>query len=158
MKMRSIDELSRFDLDLLSEIPLGILRRDSTRLHAICRYKKGVSKAGRTGPSDVRCIDVHPYSVTEQWIRYADFLLYHEYLHALGISDHGREFRYLESLWSDTEARLMGQKFGLHLRERSAKWLWVCPSCGNRHPRARRGNGRYRCRDCKVVLKDQENA
>ena len=107
-------------------------------------------------PSDVRCIDVHPYALTDEWSRYADFLLYHEYLHALGLSNHGREFRELESLWPDTEARSMGERFGMHLRERSAKWLWVCPSCGNRHPRARRGNGRYRCRDCKVVLEDHE--
>ena len=156
-KMRSIDELSRFDLDPLSEIPLGTLRRSSTRLHAICRYKRGVSKSGRTGPSDVRCIDVHPYSMTEEWSRYADFLLYHEYIHALGIPNHGREFRFLEGLWPDEGARSMGQEFGRYLRERSAKWLWVCPSCNDRHPRSRRGNGRYRCRSCKVLLEDHEN-
>ena len=108
-------------------------------------------------PSDVRCIDIHPYALTDVWSRYADFLLYHEYLHALGIYDHGREFRELESLWPDTEARSMGEKFGIHLRERSAKWQWVCPSCGNKYPRTRRGNGRYRCRDCKVVLEDHKN-
>ena len=156
-KMRAIEELRHFDLDSLGDIPLGTLRKNATSLHAVCRYKRGVSKSGKTGPQDVRCIDVHPYALTGEWSRYADFLLYHEYLHALGLSDHGREFREKESLWPDTEARSMGERFGMHLRERSAKWLWVCPSCGNRHPRARRGNGRYRCRDCKGVLEDHEN-
>ena len=156
-KMRTIEELDHFDLDSLGDIPLGTLRRHATRLHAVCRYRRGVRKKDGVTPSDVRCIDIHPYALTDVWSRYADFLLYHEYLHALGIYDHGREFRELESLWPDTEARSMGEKFGIHLRERSAKWLWACPSCGNKYPRSRRGNGRYRCRDCKVVLEDHKN-
>ena len=156
-KMRGIPGISHLPVQQLPAIPLGLLRRNATRLHAVCRYRRGVRKKDGVSPSDVRCIDVHPYALTDEWSRYADFLLYHEYLHALGLSNHGREFRELESLWPDTEARSMGEKFGMHLRERSSKWLWVCPSCGNRHPRARRGNGRYRCRDCKVVLEDHEN-
>ena len=72
-------------------------------------------------PSDVRCIDVHPYALTEEWSRYADFLLYHEYLHSFGLSDHERGFRDLVSLWPDSEARSMGERFGMHVRERSAK-------------------------------------
>ena len=153
-KMRDIEELRNFDLDLLGDIPLGMLRKHATRLHAVCRYKRGVSKSGKTGPQDVRCIDLHPYSMTAEWSRYADFLLYHEYIHALGIPNHGREFRFLEGLWPDEGARLMGQEFGRHLRERSSKWLWVCPPCNDRHPRSKRGNGRYRCRSCEVILED----
>jgi predicted RNA-binding Zn-ribbon protein involved in translation (DUF1610 family) len=152
--MRGIGGISHLPVDELDGVPLGMLRRSATRLHAVCRYRRGVRKSEGVTPADVRCIDVHPYALTEQWSRYADFLLYHEYLHALGISNHGREFRELEALWPDDEAREMGEDFGRHLRERSSKWLWVCPSCGNRHPRARRGNGRYRCRDCKIVLED----
>jgi len=154
--MRGIPGISHLPVDELDAIPLGLLRRSATRLHAVCRYRKGVRKAEGVTPSDVRCIDVHPYALTEEWSRYADFLLYHEYLHALGISNHGRVFRELEALWPDEVARGMGEGFGMHLRERSARWLWVCPSCGDRHPRARRGNGRYRCRDCRVVLEDVE--
>ena len=152
--MRRIPGISHLPVEDLDTIALGMLRRSATRLHAVCRYRRGVRKSEGVTPADVRCIDVHPYALTEEWSRYADFLLYHEYLHALGISNHGREFRELEALWPDDEAREMGEDFGRHLKERSSKWLWVCPSCGNRHPRARRGNGRYRCRDCKAVLED----
>ena len=138
-RMRVIPGISHLPVEQLHAIPLGLLRRNATRLHAVCRYRRGVRKKDGVSPSDVRCIDVHPYALTEEWSRYADFLLYHEYLHALGFSDHGRGFRELESLWPDTEARSMGEKFGMHLRERSAKWLWVCPSCANRYPRAEGG-------------------
>jgi len=152
--MGRIPEISHLPVGELGEIPLGLLRRSATRLHAVCRYRRGVRKAEGVTPSDVRCIDVHPYALTEEWSRYADFLLYHEYLHALGLSNHGREFREMEALWPDEVARGMGDDFGRHLREKSSNWLWVCRSCGNSHPRSRRGNGRYRCRDCKVVLED----
>ena len=153
-RMRGIPAFSHLPVDDLPTIPLGLLRRSATRLHAVCRYRRGARKSEGVAPADVRCIDVHPYALTDQWSRYADFLLYHEYIHALGISNHGREFRELEALWPDEGARSMGQEFGRYLRERSSKWLWVCPSCGDRHPRSRRGNGRYRCRSCKVILED----
>lgn len=156
-RMRAIPGLAHLPVEELPSIPLGLLRRSSTRLHAVCRYRRGVRKSEGVTPLDVRCIDVHPYALTDEWSRYADFLLYHEYIHALGIPNHGREFRELEALWPDEEAMSMGQDFGRHLREMSSKWLWVCPSCGDRHSRSRRGNGRYRCRSCKVVLEDHES-
>ena len=42
-------------------------------------------KSEISGPNDVRCVDVHPAALTVDWQRYAEFLLYHEYLHALGL-------------------------------------------------------------------------
>ena len=115
-RMRGIPALSHLPLDDLPSIPLGLLRRSATRLHAICRYRRGARKSEGVAPTDVRCIDVHPYALTDQWSRYADFLLYHEYIHALGIFNHGREFRELEALWPDEGARSMGQEFGRYLR------------------------------------------
>lgn len=152
--MWSLPELAGLAIGDLESIPLGRLRRNATRLHAVCRYRKGVNKANNIGPTDVRCVDVHPEALTEDWARYASFLLFHEYLHALGNTNHNRRFRTLEALWPDDEARAMGPAFGEHLRARAAKWLWTCPSCGIEHPRSRRSNGRYRCRKCRVVLVD----
>ena len=152
--MAHIPQLNHFPVDKLNEIPLGRLRRDATRLHAVCRYQKGVRKSEITGPDDVRCVDVHPAALTEDWERYAAFLLYHEFLHALGFAGHDRTFRNLEALWPDEEARNMGKAFGKHLRNRAAKWLWTCPQCHLEHPRTRKGKGRYRCRNCLVVLVD----
>ena len=152
--MHQIPQLDHLPVDELQKIPLGRLRRDATRLHAVCRYQKGVRKSDISGPDDVRCVDVHPVALTEDWRRYASFLLYHEYLHALGFTGHDRTFRNLEALWPDAEARNMGKSFGNHLRRRAAKWLWTCPQCFKEHPRTRRGMGRYRCRECRVVLVD----
>ena len=61
-KMRTIEELDHFDLDSLGDIPLGTLRRHATRLHAVCRYRRGVRKKDGVTPSDVRSIDIHPYA------------------------------------------------------------------------------------------------
>ena len=152
--MHQIPQLDHLPVDELPKIPLGRLRRDATRLHAVCRYQKGVRKSDISGPDDVRCVDVHPVALTEDWRRYASFLLYHEYLHALGFTGHDRTFRNLEALWPDDEARNMGKSFGNYLRRRAAKWLWTCPQCSKEHPRTRRGMGRYRCRECRVVLVD----
>ena len=155
--MAEIPEISHLKIADLHQISLGLLRRNATRLHAICRYNKGVKKTGLVEPSDVRCIDIHPESLTPDWERYAKFLLYHEYLHALGYSNHGKEFRRIEALWPDYSANELGKSFSKMLLEKRAKWFWLCPSCERKHLRSRRGNGRYRCRECRVVLKDIPN-
>ena len=152
--MHQIPQLDQLPVHELQKIPLGRLRRDATRLHAVCRYQKGVRKSEIVGPDDVRCVDVHPVALTDDWQRYAAFLLYHEFLHALGFTGHDRAFRNLEALWPDIKARNMGKSFGNHLRKRAAKWLWTCPQCSKEHPRTRRGMGRYRCRECRVALVD----
>ncbi len=152
--MTHIPELNHLPVEKLIAIPLGRLRRDATRLHAVCRYQRGIRKSEIKGPEDVRCVDVHPAALTGDWQRYAAFLLYHEFLHALGFTGHDRTFRNLEALWPDEEARAMGDAFGKHLRRRAAKWLWTCPQCNLEHPRTRRGKGRYRCRKCRIILVD----
>jgi len=152
--MHQIPQLGLLPVDELQGIPLGRLRRDATRLHAVCRYQKGVRKSEISGPSDVRCVDVHPAALTDDWQRYATFLLYHEFLHALGFAGHDKTFRNLEALWPDEEARNMGKSFSNYLRKRSSKWLWTCPQCSKEHPRTRRGMGRFRCRECRAVLID----
>ena len=154
--MREITALWELDLDGLSGIRLGTLRFNAIRLHAVCRYKKGVKKTDDISPSDVRCIDIHPRALTLRWAIYARFLLFHEFLHALGFSNHGKEFKRLESMWPDSRARHLGQAFGLHLRDMNTRWLWVCPSCDMKHVRYRRSNGKYRCRECMVPLMDIE--
>ena len=154
LTMHRIPQLAGLPIDELQNIPLGFLRRDATRLHAVCRYRKGIAKSQISGPSDVRCVDLHPVSLQEEWRVYAAFLLYHEFIHALGFTGHDRTFRTLEALWPNTTATKMGGEFGEYLRRKRAKWLWTCPKCNKEHPRNRRGNGRYRCRECRVVLVD----
>lgn len=57
------------------------------------------------GPGDVRRIDLSQTILTPEWVRIAAATLYHEYLHALGFLRHDSEFRALERLWPDEEAR-----------------------------------------------------
>ena len=42
--MKGIEQFGNFDLEDLASIDIGLLRSDSTRKHAVCRYKKGISK------------------------------------------------------------------------------------------------------------------
>ena len=154
LTMCEIPELDHLQVEQLHEIPLGFLRKDATRLHAVCRYRKGIAKPQISGPKDVRCVDIHPVALEHEFRLYAAFLLYHEFIHALGFTGHDRNFRRLEALWPNTTATKMGEMFGLHLRRKRFKWLWRCPQCSKEYPRNRRGNGRYRCRECRVVLID----
>lgn len=154
-KMSQMDSLSEYDLAPLHEIPLARLRRNATRLHAVCRYNKGVDKRrGDLSPRDVREVAVHPEALCDEWIDYAEFLIFHEFLHALGHSGHDRTFRTLEAQWPDTQARNMGESFSRHLRAINAKFAWTCPKCDWKTERSMRSSGRYLCRRCKVKLVD----
>ena len=117
--MMNIPELADLPVSELGGVPLGKLRRDAYRTLGVCRYVPGLSTQSKwtveglirveTGPGDVRRIDLHPQLLTQKWFRLAASVLYHEYLHALGLS-HGHRFRYLESLWPDEDARFGTRK------------------------------------------------
>ena len=155
-EMKNMPDLSELHIGGLPQIPLGKLRINAVRLHAVCRYKEGVRKTDQISPDSVKCIDIHPLALNDKWGKYANFLLFHEYLHALGFSNHGKEFRRLEALWHDGEAREMGHSFSTYLRNLNGKWLWICPSCDKKHVRSKRSNGRYRCGLCLSSLIDVE--
>ena len=161
--MREISGLSHLQVDDLRSVPLGLLREGTYNLQGVCRYSKGVreriAKGTAKGPSEVRCIDIHPLLLTEEWSEYADHVLFHEYLHALlpGVG-HGPEFRALESLWPDEGAIGKKAEFGQFIRERRSdilKWELKCPSCGERYLRKEPMPG-ARCGRCKTVLDNIE--
>tara|TARA_A100001037_G_C14873587_1_gene510680 strand:- start:43 stop:528 length:486 start_codon:yes stop_codon:yes gene_type:complete len=155
--MAGLEGLEYEDIPGLANIPLKRLRRNATNLHAVCRYKDGTDKRDpNLGVNDVREVGIHPNVLTEEWIRYAEFLLYHEFLHALGYVAHNRQFRELESLWPDKEAPSMSKYFSEHLRKRNAKFVWTCPKCDWKTYRTVRASGRYLCRQCRVQLIDIE--
>ena len=139
----------------LAEVPLGTLRKNATRLHGVCRYKKGIDKRrSDLSPSDVKEVALHPESLKNEWARYAEFLMFHEFLHALGHGGHDKQFRYLEAQWPNKDAKQMGIDFAVHLRKRNAKFAWKCPTCDWQTERPVRSAGRYLCRSCKVKLID----
>ena len=124
--MRILDLINLEEEEKLKQIPLGYIRKNATRMHAVCRFKPG-PKGYRKTIEDVKEVAIHPEAVNEKWIHYARFLMFHEYLHAIGNIRHDAVFRRLENLWPDEEAKSAGKEFGRFLRNRAAKWLWTCP-------------------------------
>ena len=161
--MEGIDGLSHLRVNELSSIPLGTLREGTYNLQGACRFRKGrwdrVAKGTAKGPREVRCIDIHPLLLTEEWSRYADHVLFHEYLHALlPALSHGPEFRALESLWPDSGAIAMKNDFDRFIRERRSdilNWELSCPNCDYRYLRKKPLVG-ARCRKCKTTLENAE--
>ena len=151
--MIDIGVINRNQADRLRTVRLGTLRRNATRMHAVCRYYPG-PRGGDKYIDDVKEIAIHPVAIEDDWRKYAQFLMYHEMLHAIGHVRHNRLFRDLEARWPDKVARELGPTFGRHLRQRTARWKWTCPNCEREHHRTRRGNGKYLCRVCKVKLVD----
>ena len=150
--MIKIGVIDHNQADELRQVPLGILRRNATRMHAVCRYYPG-PRGGSKGINDVK-IALHPIAIEGDWQDYAQFLMYHELLHAIGYVRHNRLFRDLEARWPNENARESGPSFGQYLRKRAARWIWACPNCDREHHRSRRSNGRYLCRVCRVKLID----
>mmetsp|Transcript_53594 Transcript_53594/g.174412 ORF Transcript_53594/g.174412 Transcript_53594/m.174412 type:complete len:291 (+) Transcript_53594:94-966(+) len=112
--MRSIPELPEYRFDELGSIPIGRLRCDATCTHGIYRLPlNGVRSS----------IRIHPVALDRpEWHAYARFLLYHEFLHALGFDRHDCTFRTVERMWDrvDPEARTVtGEKFTNFLEARA---------------------------------------
>ena len=139
----------------LHSIPLAVLRRNATQRHGVTRFRRG-AQASTLKTEDVETIDLHPRLLDDAWLDYARFVLYHEYLHALGNRFHDANFRNLELQWPHAGAE-RGREFTKYLRKRTATWLWVCKSCEKEYPRRRKANGRFRCRTCSTILIDVEN-
>ena len=154
-QMISMRHWSEEELLPLQDIPLAVLRRNATQRHGVTRFRRG-ARATELKIEDVETIDLHPQLLNESWNDYARFVLYHEYLHALGNRFHDTTFRRLESLWPFSGAE-RGREFTQFLRQRTATWLWVCKTCDKQYPRKRKANRRYRCRICSSILLDVAN-
>lgn len=142
-------------MNSLNSIPLAVLRRNATQRHGVTRFRRGAN-ASELKTEDVQTVDLHPMLLDPMWHDYARFVLYHEYLHALGNRFHDAAFRRLERLWPHYGAE-RGREFTQFLRQRTATWLWVCTTCDKKYPRKRRANGRFRCRACSTTLIDVMN-
>ena len=153
--MDSMEIWSKDKLTSLTEIDLGVLRKNATQRHGVTRWKRGVRKP--THPEQVEVIDLHPRLLSSEWMPYAAWVLHHEFVHALGYTAHDSTFRSLEALWPSQESSKMGSKFTEMLRIERATWLWICSTCEKEYPRQKPGKGRYLCRTCRTVLKDVPN-
>ena len=154
-EMHDLGKWDQHNLDQLHTIPLAVLRRNATQRHGVTRFRRR-SKGFELKTEDVETIDLHPQLLYEALGDYARFVLYHEYLHALGNRFHDARFRILEELWPFTGAE-RGREFTQFLRQRTATWLWVCETCDKQYPRKKKANRRYRCRICSSILIDVAN-
>ena len=154
-QMESMGHWDEEHLESLQEIPLAVLKKNATQRHGVTRFRVG-RNAMELKTEDVETIDLHPQLLSENWEDYARFVLYHEYLHALGNRFHDSEFRRLEDKWPSYGSD-RGREFTQFLRQRSATWLWVCATCDKKYPRKRKANGRFRCRICSTILTDVPN-
>ena len=153
--MDSMEIWSKDKLTSLTEIDLGVLRKNATQRHGVTRWKKGVLKP--SVPEQVEVIDLHPRLLSEKWKPYAAWVMHHEFVHALGYTAHDSTFRSLESLWPSEKSSQMGSEFTEMLRKEKASWLWVCSTCKKEYPRQKASRGRYLCRICRTVLQDIPN-
>ena len=147
--MEGLPFLADIDLSGLLTIPLGVLRKNATQRHGVTRWRTLPS-----GALSVEVVDLHPSLLEEDWEDYALFVLFHEYLHALGYRAHDAQFRSMEAQWPDPKGAMRGKAFTHERRLARAAWHWVCSTCGQRFPRQRRGGGRFLCRTCRTVLVD----
>ena len=151
--MRSMEAWQGADFAVLRSIPLGVLRQGTVRRHGVTRWVRGV-RLDRLRAEDVRVIDLHPNLLVPAWWEYAGFVLHHELIHATGHRRHDALFRRWEALWPAPPEDRGAASFAKMLHLSTARWWWTCPSCDIKHPRQRRGNGRYLCRRCGVALLD----
>lgn len=148
-EMLTIGMLSEEHQQTLHAVPLGVLRSNATQRHGVTRWS-----GNEQGSLKVEVVDLNPHLLSEHWRDYAAFVLFHEFLHAMGHRAHDRSFRALESRWPNATASSRGKAFTHSRRLARASWHWVCSTCEERYPRQRQGRGRYMCRRCKTVLKD----
>lgn len=151
--MKDMAIWQNFDLDLLYEIPLAVLKRNATQRHGATKWQRGISRE-QLGLEFVEVIELHPELLSGDWNAYAAFVLHHEFIHALGFHNHDAEFRHLEYSWPGVEAGIIGPEFTEYLRRKSAKWLWTCSTCSKSFPRKNPSKGKYRCRNCSTILTD----
>ena len=146
--MHSIEKVRSMRLSTLATIKLGVLRKNATQRHGVTRWQRS-----HAGELTVETVDLHPHLLCEGWEDYAAFVLYHEFLHALGFRAHDQRFRVLEAMWPHGGSE-RGKAFTNAMRSARATWMWKCPSCQQTFPRQRPGRGRFVCRPCRAVLLD----
>ena len=150
--MTSMGVWSEELLTKLTNVDLGVLRKNATQRHGVTRWRQGIRNP--TMPEEVKVIELHPRLLSSEWKPYAAWVLHHEFVHALGYTAHDSTFRSLEQLWPSKEASKMGMKFTETLRKEKAKWLWVCDKCKKEYPRQKKAMGKYMCKSCRQVLRD----
>ena len=76
--MQDMEIWQDFDLEELSKIKLGVLKRNATQRHGATKWQLSANKDLLT-INDVEVIELHPNLLEEKWNAYAAYVLHHEY-------------------------------------------------------------------------------
>ena len=150
--MKTIPELQHFPLNDLKKVPLGFLRDKSVHRHGICRYNSKDSHSEWDCTKHVEIVKIHPLAITDKWIHYGNHVIYHEFLHALGFSNHGKEFRRLEALWPYHEASKLDTLFTELLLKQHHNWVLSCTDCDFISYTVNEPRSCFICRKCRTRL------
>ena len=132
-KMRTFVDLNNerffpdYELSQLSEIEISFLTRNSISRHGLTT---NFDKSKKISSSN--CIVKLNRSLFEKkYLPYAEFVLFHEYIHCLGNFSHNKNFRQLEILWPNIgEMNTFGRQLTRELQETKSQWAWACSKCG----------------------------
>ena len=157
-KMRTFvgDDNERFfsenELLQLTEIEVSFLSRNSISRHGLTT---NLDKSKRIS-NDNCSVRLNRNLFQEEYIDYAEFVLFHEYIHCLGNFTHNKDFRLIENLWPNKkQMNLIGKKLTRELQNINSKWAWTCSKCGfiiRKSTRKFRSN--YFHKECKGKLEN----
>ena len=140
------------DLSILSKIKVSYLSRNSISRHGLTT---NLDKSKRMSNSNC-LVRLNRNLFQENYLSYAEFVLFHEYIHCLGNFTHNKEFRLIESLWPNKkEMNLIGKELTKELQDSKSKWAWTCSKCGfivRKSTRKFRSN--YFHKECKGKLQN----
>ena len=111
----------------LSKIEISFLSENSISRHGLTTNLDKLEKISSTN-----CIvKMNRKLLDEKYLQYAEFVLFHEYIHCLGNFSHDKNFRQLENLWPEKkQMNIIGRQLTRDLQKIKAKWAWTCSKCG----------------------------
>ena len=118
---------SAYELSQLSKIEVSFLTKNSISRHGLTT---NLDKSKKISPSNCK-VRLNRKLFEKKYFLYAEFVLYHEYVHCLGNFSHDKNFRQLENLWPNiSEMNSFGRQLTRELQETKSQWAWTCSKCG----------------------------
>ena len=115
------------ELSNLSQIEISYLSKNSISRHGLTT---NLNKSNRIS-NDNCTVRLNRNLFQEEYLDYAEFVLFHEYIHCLGNFTHNKEFRLTENLWPrKKQMNLIGKKLTRELQDSMCRWAWTCSKCG----------------------------
>ena len=111
----------------LSDIEVSLLSRNSISRHGLTT---NLDKSKKLTSSNC-IVRLNKKLFEKKYSQYAEFVLFHEYIHCLGNFSHDKNFRQLENLWPNIrEMNTFGRQLTRELQETKSQWAWTCSKCG----------------------------